>query len=53
MNNSPFTTSSSNVYDNKKNKVICPEMCYYCFDVLINTLNKSTKDITPQFTNDS
>ena len=31
--------------------VICKEMCYYCFDVLISNLNNHHYPITPSFTN--
>ena len=36
-----------------ENKVICEEMCFYCFDHLIKILNNSKKDIIPRFPNNS
>lgn len=33
--------------------VVCPEMCYYCFDVLISHLNQAQAPRSPIFVNDA
>lgn len=35
------------------NEVICPEMCYYCFDTLVNHIDRKGPPKTPSFTNDA
>ncbi|GFR07344.1 hypothetical protein TNCT_382471 [Trichonephila clavata] len=44
----------SHVYPNlhKGDKVICPEMCFFCFDVLDSHLNRRDPPKTPSFSND-
>ena len=32
--------------------VVCPEMCVYCFDVLVAHLTKSQSPRSPHFTNE-
>lgn len=36
----------------KQNKVVCNEMCYYCFDILNDHLNHSRSTKSPSFTDD-
>ena len=50
--NKPTTCGGISHYSDE-NKVICPEMCFYCFDHLVNILDKSSKNIVPRFPNDS
>ncbi len=33
-------------------RYVCPEMCFYCFDVLIAHLNSANSPKTPHFSND-
>ncbi|GIX86308.1 AMME syndrome candidate gene 1 protein homolog [Caerostris darwini] len=37
----------------KTDKVICPEMCFFCFDVLLYHLDNHSPPKTPSFSNDS
>ncbi len=34
------------------NKVVCPEMCCFCFDVLLHHLTRAQAPRSPYFTND-
>lgn len=34
------------------NNIVCPEMCYYCFDVLVAHLTRSPSPRSPHFIND-
>lgn len=35
-----------------RSKYVSPEMCVYCFDVLISHLNRTNSPKTPHFSND-
>lgn len=46
--------SNHHAHQNGKQKeVVCLEMCFYCFDVLVNHLNHAEPPKNPCFTNDS
>ena len=47
---SPKATSLNGYH--KKDCVIHPEMCFYCFDVLYSHLNSTSPPKSPRFTND-
>lgn len=36
--------------NDKSNKAVCSEMCFYCFDTLVNHLNKEAPPKNPNFT---
>lgn len=36
-----------------KERIICPEMCYFCFDIIYCHLQKCDPPKTPNFSNDS
>lgn len=40
-----------NGHSKKENEIACPEMCFYCFEVLVNYLNKIEPPKSPSFTN--